>query len=195
MDGDLVSYEITITPTTTRAYAPYRNPMKFTFDVPAHGGTKVDFSVGPAVSFGKNAKDEKYYLEETSNPDEVKLKSRPNNNAITPSLAAFMHVYPRSAKWAAVGGLFGIGVGFQSTSEVNASLFVGITAVLGKQQKVMVGLGFSFLRVQRIKNDQYVAGHLCGFQKNLNDVTEPVYKTSGFLSISYNLSSRKEIVR
>lgn len=195
MDGDIVSYEITVTPTATRSLAPYRNPMKFTFDVPAQGGTKVDFSVGPAVSFGKDAKDEKYYLEETPNSDEVILRRRANNNVIIPSLGAFMHVYRRSAKWAAIGGMFGIGVGFQSTSEVNANLFLGLTAVLGKQQKVMLSGGASYLKVDRIKSEQYVEGNNYDATKiNLADVTERVYKPSGFISISYNLSNRTEIV-
>lgn len=196
MDGDIASYEISITPTNTRTLAPYRNPMKFTFDVPTKGGLKVDFSVGPAVSFGDNAKDEKYFLEETTNPDVVKLRKRSNNNTITPSLGAFMHAYPRSGGWASVGAMFGVGVGFQSTSELNANLYFGLTGVLGKHQKIMASLGVSYLKVDRIKDTQFKEENQYQTSKiSLDDVTERVYKPSAFFSITYNLSSRKEIVR
>ena len=170
--------------------------MKFTFDVPAHGGIKVDFSVGQTVSFGNNARDEKYYLKDGASQTDVILTKRNNNNVITPSLGAFMHVYRRSPKWLALGGMFGVGVGFQSTSELNANLFAGATLVMGKQQKVMLGFGVSYLRVERIKNDEFKEGNVYQISKiNLSDVTEKVYRNSVFFSLTYNLSNRTEITQ
>lgn len=190
MDGDIVTYEVSIVPTTTRSLAPYRNPMQFKFDVPAFGGTKVDFSVGPTFSFGSGSKHEVFFLEETG-IDEVALRQRSNNNVISPGIAAFMHVYKRSGKPATWGGLLGVGAGFQSFEDINPSIYLGVSLVLGKMQKVIIGTGVSFLKVDRLKARQYEVDKVYAISKiNLSDVTEKIYKASPFFSFSYSLASR-----
>ncbi len=196
MDGDLISYDVKITPSVTKTLGPYRNPIEFKFDVPATGGLKVDFSVGPALSFGKNSRDQFYYLESTTNTDSVLLKSRANNNIISPGLAAFLHAYSRGRKFVSTGGVFGIGAGFQNISDVNLSLYFGMTEVIGKTQKFMLSGGISLLRVERIKNDQFQENHkYLTSEIAIADVTEKVFRSSAFLSISYNLTSRTQVVK
>ena len=196
MDGDIASFDVKITPSATRTLGPYRNPIEFKFDVPAKGGLKVDFSVGPTLSFGKNAKDQLYYLEKTSNSDMVTLKGRNNNNNISPGIGAFMHAYPRSGKFTSIGGMFGIGAGFQNTSTTNFNIYFGLTGVLGKTQRIMISSGVSYLRVERIKNDQFEEGIKYPVSEiNIDNVTEKVYKPSFFFSISYNLTNRVEVVK
>jgi hypothetical protein len=193
MDGDFVNYTVSITPTPTRALAAHRSPMEFQFDVPTRGGLKVDFSVGPVVSFGKGSSDFKYYSEPDATSGKFKLKRLDNRNDISPSLAALMHFYPRTGRNAAFGGLFGVGAGFQTISDVNLSLFTGVTYVLGKKQKIMINGGLSYLRVDRLKTDQYSVGGIYEEASvRLEDVTEKVFKASPFLSITYNLANRVE---
>jgi hypothetical protein len=193
MDGDFVNYTVNITPTSTRALAAHRSPMEFRFDVPTRGGLKVDFSVGPVVSFGKGSRDFRYYREADAASGKFKLKRLDNRNDISPSLAALMHFYPRTGRNAAFGGLFGVGAGFQAISDVTLSLFTGVTYVLGKRQKIMLNGGLSYLRVDRLKTDQYaVGGTYDTANVGLEDVTEKVFKASPFLSITYNLASRVE---
>lgn len=194
MDGDFVSYDVTITPTYTKTVGAHKSPVHFKFDIPAKGGWKADFSVGPVVSFGDNARDDAYYLKEVPATDSVTLEKQDNNNAISPGIAAMMHFYPRTGKNAAVGGLFGVGAGFQSVSDVNFSLYAGASVVLGKRQKIMLNAGISYLRVERLKSPEFKAGDKYAAPKiTIGDVTEKVFKPSFFLSISYNLTNRIEI--
>jgi hypothetical protein len=196
MDGDMVSYNVNITPCVTRTIGPNKSPMTFKFDIPARRGLKVDFSVGPALSFSDNSKDDKYFLEEVvgSSPDSVKLKRLDNNNSLSPSLAAMMHVYSRGAKGFALGGLFGVGVGFQSSTELNVNVYTGISLVAGKREKVMFNVGCSWLRVDRIKNKQFADGTNYAASKiTIGDVTEKVFKPAFFFGISYNLTNKVEI--
>jgi hypothetical protein len=195
MDGDMVSYTVNITPCVTRTIGPNKSPMQFKFDIPAKRGLKVDFSVGPALSFSDNSKDDKYFLEEIAgNPDSVKLKKLDNNNSVSPSLAAMMHIYSRGARGFAPGLLFGVGAGFQDAQSINVNIYTGISLVMGKREKVMINIGASWLRVDRIKNKQFADGSNYAVSKiALGDITEKVFKPSFFFGISYNLTNKVEI--
>lgn len=194
MGGDLVRYAVKITPSATRTLGAYRNPMEFSFDVPTRGGLKIDFSVGPAISFGANAKDEKYFLEEVAGQTTVTLRQRDNNNSISPSIGAFMHFYPHTGTYRGFGGLFGVGAGFQNTSAIDVNMFVGVSYIIGKMEKLMLNGGVSYVRVDRLKNKEFEVGKTYEAAKiSLNDLTEKVYKPSLFLSITYALSKRVEI--
>lgn len=194
MDGDLIRYKISITPTVTGTLQPYRNPTEFMVEVPAKGGTKIDFSVGPYIAMGKNAKGENYYLEEVAGQSTQVLRQRPNNNAISPGVAALMHCYPRTGKYNGLGGAIGVGAGAQDPANVNLSVFAGLSYVWGKMQKLMVSGGLAYLRVDRLKDNQYVVGREYDPGKIvLADVTEKAFRPSLFFSVSYNLSQRLEV--
>lgn len=192
-DGDIVNYEVTITPSQTNSLGPNRNPMTFDFDVPVRGGLKVDFSVGPVLSFGNGAKDEKYFLETTDTQDISVLRQRDNNNSINPGIGAFMHFYKRSGTNTSFGGLFGVGAGFQSVEDINLSFYTGVSLVMGKSQKIMLNTGISFLNVERLKEEEFkVSNEYQTSNFDLGNITERVFKPSFFLSITYNLTNRVE---
>jgi len=194
MDGDFVAYQITITPTYTKTIGAHKNPINFKFDIPAKGGWKADFSVGPVVSFGSNAKDETYFLRDVPGQDSVTLEKQDNNNTISPGIGAMMHFYPRTGKDWALGPMCGVGAGFQSVSDVNFSLFLGASLILGKRQKIIVSAGASWLRVERLKSPEFKDGSKYAASKIIiGDVTEKAFKPSGFFSISYNLTNRVDI--
>lgn len=198
MDGDIVSYTVNVTPTVTKTIGSNRSPMQFKFDIPAKNGLKVDFSVGPAFSFGKNSRDDKYFLKDVSNStDLVNIQKEDNGNVISPGIVAMMHAYKRSGNSWALGGMFGVGAGFQSVSDVNLSVYLGPSLVIGKREKVMVSAGWSWLRVQRIKSKQFIADDPSATYKKteikIEDVTEKIFKTSFFFSVSYNLTNKVEV--
>lgn len=194
MDGDFMEFTVKITPVQTNDLMPFETAQAFPVSIPARGGLKVDFSVGPIISFGKNSRDEKYYFklpETTSAVKDTTLSLLNNNNTISPSIAAMMHFYGRSGKTSSIGGLFGVGAGFQSINDVNISIVAGLSMILGKREKIMLNTGVSYLRIERLKTNQYIDGGKYSPSKvNLSDVTEKVFKPSFFLSISYNLTRR-----
>jgi hypothetical protein len=201
MDGDMVSYIVNITPCVTRKLGPNRSPMQFKFDIPAKKGLKVDFGVGPAFSFGSNAKDDKYFLANVDadgrglGADSVKLTKLKNNNAISPGLVAMMHIYARSGKLVSWGGTFGVGAGFQNTTDVNLSIYSGLCFVFGKREKVILSSGVSWLKIERRKEDRYKAlgDRFKLADINLAEATEKVFKPSFFIGITYSLTNKVEI--
>ncbi len=192
-DGDFVNYNVTITPARTNNLGIYNSTKNFKFDVPVKGGLKVDFSVGPIFSFGDNAKDEKYFLEKSDTENQSILRKRDNNNAMTPGLGAMMHFYKRSGTNFSWGGMFGVGAGFQTVEDLNLSFYTGISFVFGKSQKIMLSTGISMLGVDRLKNNEFEVGNeYVTADIDINNITEKVFKSSFFLSISYNLANRTE---
>ena len=188
---DLINFKVSATPITTNSLAPYNSKTEFSFDIPVKGGVKVDFSVGPTLSFGKGAKDELYYLEESTTIGKSYLRQRNNNNAGLPGLAVMMHVYNRGVKEAKIGGLFGVGAGFQSIEDVDLSFYLGASVILGKMQKVMINTGVSFLKVDRLKEKEFVEGNEYTTQDfDLENVVEKVFKPSFFIGLSYSLAKR-----
>jgi hypothetical protein len=194
MDGDFVFFNIKTTPAKTNDLMPYEFGRTFPVEIPIKGGLKVDFSVGPVFSFGDNARDEKFFFDPVGiDGTQVTLQQRKNNNAISPGIAAMMHFYRRSGKNMSVGGMFGVGAGFQSIEDANLSFYFGPSVVLGKREKLMLNTGVSYLSVERLKNGQNTVGETYASSLSLNDVTEKVIKPSFFLGISYNLTNRIEV--
>ncbi|MBL7729826.1 MAG: hypothetical protein JNM88_01500 [Chitinophagaceae bacterium] len=194
IQGDYVAFDIKATPSRASDLQNYLSDKSFNIELPVKKGLKADFSVGPFIAFGSGAHDEKYYLEDSPKPDTVFLRQRDNNNSVSPGIAAQMHIYRRTGRNNALAAMFGVGAGFQSTSDANFTLFGGASWVMGKSQKVMVSLGISYLQVERLKNKEFNIGTEYAVSKiTLGNVTEKVFKPSGFLSISYNLTNRIEV--
>lgn len=192
-DGDFVNYNVSIIPSRTNVLGANKNPKNFDFDIPVKGGWKTDFSVGPTFSFGDGAKDEKYYYEPTDVEGQSLLKQRDNNNVVSPGIAAMMHFYKRSGKDFSWGGMLGVGAGFQALEDADVSFYTGLSGVLGKSQKVMLNAGISFLKVERLKEGEYTVDKIYDpTVVPINNVTEKVFKSSFFISISYNLTNRIE---
>lgn len=192
-DGDFVNYKVTIVPTQTNTLGAHKSSKSFDFDIPVRGGWKTDFSVGPTFSLGGNAKDEKYFFEPGTVEGNAILKKRDNNNDLSPGLAAMMHFYKRSGNDISWGGMLGVGAGFQSVEDVDVSFFTGLSCILGKKQKIMLSAGASFLKVERLKTKEYKTdSEYVMADVTLNDITEKVFRTSFFMSLSYNLTNRSE---
>jgi hypothetical protein len=191
IDGDYVDFNIKTTPTKMNDLMPYDFGKTFPVEIPAKGGLKVDFSVGPTFSFGNNARDDKYYF--TPGKDST-LQKLNNNNAISPGIAAMMHFYGRRGKNVNYGGLFGLGAGFQTVQDPNLSFYLGGSIIFGKREKLMLNAGVSYLSVDRLKTNQFVEGKQYNTSKvNIADLTEKTILPSFFFGISYNLTNRIEV--
>ena len=192
MTGDYVEYQCKITPAPTNTLGAYKNAKVITFVIPSYSGIKVDFSVGPTLSLGKGAKDEKYFLEESTTVGKSFLRQRDNNNAGVPGVAAMMHIYDRVASQTALGLLFGIGAGIQSVEEVDLSLYLGGSIIMGKRQKVMLNAGLSLLRVDRLKEQEFKVDAEYNTQDfQIANAVEKVFQPSFFISLSYNLAKKE----
>jgi hypothetical protein len=193
IEGDVVAFDIKATPVKVNDLLNYTAEKSFKVEIPTRGGLKVDFSVGPVFSFGRNAKDDLYFLEPNVAKDSVTLTSRSNNNAVSPGIAAMMHAYGRSGRSAAFGGCFGVGANVENFDNVKASFYLGASAIFGKRQKLTVSTGFSFLKVERLRETEFETRKYKIDAIKLSDVTEKVFRLSGFLSIGYNLTTRTEV--
>lgn len=184
MKGDYLIFTVKITPRDT----DNKEVRSFNIQVPGKGGWKTDFSLGPAFSFGKGAKDDLYFLETAQDSSILRLKS--NNNILRSSIASMMHLYWRSASNTKLGFAFGVGANFESPDDPDLSYYSGLSAIFGKAQKVTVSAGVSFLRTERFTGEYEVG------KKYLTDVisaatkTEKAIRASAFLSISYSLAKK-----
>ncbi len=194
VEGDLVSYKVSITPTRVNSLSSFKNPLSWTIDAPAYGGWKADFSVGPTLSFGKNSKDEKFFFAPTESDTIATFQMRDNQNSINPSLAAMMHFYKRTGQNKAFGFMFGVGAGFQSVNDPSLSIFLGGSAILGKSRKIMISTGLSYLSIDKLKSPEFVVGQSYNPQKiNISEVTEKTFRPSLFVSISYSIANRVDV--
>lgn len=200
MDGDFVEFDVNITPAKVNNLLPYEPATGFKVQVPTVGGWRADFSVGPAISLGRGARHDKFFLDSSVDPDTdidpttfgetgiLKKASPPD--AIRPGTAAMIHAYRRTGKEASIGLMFGVGVGFESFDDVDLSLYVGPTVVVGKREKFMISSGFSFHRVDRLRGGLEVGTTYNLTDIDLDNITQKLIRPSCFISLSYALGTR-----
>lgn len=188
VDGDADQIELTVTIKEKESGEEVSYPII----IPITSGLKTTFSVGPVLSLGKGSKNEKYYLTEPGSDSKVGLRALQNRHAINPTLAGMMHFYKRNCKKIAFGGAFGLGAGFETISDIDLSFLLGGSMILGKEKLVILSLGVSFLKVDRLKKDQF--NTTTQYEKsvvNLDSVTEKVFRPSLGFAISYNMARRQ----
>ncbi|MEQ6167300.1 hypothetical protein AAOE16_08905 [Ekhidna sp. MALMAid0563] len=203
MDGDFVEFTVNITPTRVNDLLPYEQATEFQMQIPGKGGWRADFSVGPTISMGSGARNHSFFLEKQVNttmvgsddiPTEIDsvgvLRKTVESDAVRPGVAAMIHAYPRTGKGLNVGWMLGVGAGFQSTDDLNFSLYSGPTFVVGKREKFMFSLGWSFHNVDRLKEEYRVGEGYPADEIDTNNLTQKYFKSSFFLSLSYAIGSR-----
>ncbi len=206
MDGDFVEFTVNITPTRVNDLLPFEQATEFQMQIPGKGGWRADFSVGPTISIGSGARDHSFFLERQVNTTTVGSEEIPTgidsvgvlrktleSDAVRPGVAAMLHAYPRTGKLFNVGWMLGIGAGFQSTDDVNFSLYSGPTFVVGKREKFMLSLGWSFHNVDRLKEEFRLGEGYPVNEIDTNNLTQKYFKSSFFLSLSYAIGSRTVI--
>ncbi|RIV25297.1 hypothetical protein DYU11_08295 [Fibrisoma montanum] len=174
-DADEVEFEILIDD------KKFPTPDAFNVD----SGLKVDFSAGPVFNF---TADNRYFFDATN---KLQQQTKPGLfNVVTPTVSAMMHVYPRRYKGVAWGGTFGVNANVKELTDINLGFLAGISAIMGRSQKVIVSTGASYLRVDRLKEGQFTVGTVYNDTK-IEDVTESVLRPSWFVAVSLSLGKRK----
>jgi hypothetical protein len=193
--GDIVRLEVKIIPEKVSDLGAIKHEQNIVFEVPVKGGTKFDFGVGPTFSFGNSSRSQSFYMERgTTDTSLGTLKKNKNQNLFMPAIAATIHCYKRTDKNIGWGAMFGVGAGFETISDADLTLYLGVTAVLGKSEKLMLSAGVCGRNVDRLKTDQFKENSsykMTGF--NTNDVTQKVMLPSFFFGLSYSLTNRVEV--
>lgn len=187
MNGDYLIFTVEVSP--KEGIKKPTDPLYI--EVPGKGGWKTDFSLGPALSFGKGSRDDKYYLEAFLE-DSSFLRLKTNENVLRPGIASMMHMYKRTPKDTQVGFAFGVGANFKSIEDADLSYYLGLSVIFGKIQRVNFTAGVSFLKVDRFTEEykldnKYPTDVIAAATK-----TDKVIRGSFFFSISYSLAKKKD---
>ncbi|MCX6218929.1 hypothetical protein [Spirosoma sp.] len=161
-----------------------KTPFKKTIRV--KGGLKIDYSVGPVMKF---ISDDKFYLAGDT------LRQREKDTffkTVTPGIASMMHVYKRTCKSTAFGGMFGINADFKELTDINLGFLFGGSAIVGRSQKAIISAGLSYSHVNRLKEGEYRINKLYKDLK-IENVTERVLRPSFFVSVSLAISKRNVV--
>lgn len=194
-EKDLITYQIEITPKKDLKYGTPKREEKFSVPLPIRGGAKIDFSTGLFLTLTPELYDRSYRLDSIS-PTEKTIKENPTRNNFVPSLGAMLHVSPR---WLSlIKPCFSFGLGLKSTNLEDASYFVGIGAIMGQEERVILSAGFAGSRVSYLKSS-YEVGDNVPFDTKPEDLTDKAFRRSdfnfkglGFFAITYNLTSKKQ---
>lgn len=186
MNGDYVAFTVQVTPRDAKD----KETRSFEIEIPGKGGWKTDFSLGPVFSMGSGAKDDKHYLEAAGDSSFLRYKS--NKNTLRPGLASMMHIYRRTPKDTQVGFSFGVGADFSSIDDADLSYYLGLSAILGKVQKVYITAGMSFLKVDRSTDEYKLDMKYPTDVITAATITDKTIRGAFFFSLSYSLAKKQD---
>jgi hypothetical protein len=161
--------------------------IKFADTLKVTGSWKIDYSVGLTAKF---ISDDKYYFDGAKT-----LQQRDNAgffNTITPGVAPMLHLYRRTCKDVAWGGMFGINADFKEITDINLGFLAGGSIIIGETQKAILSGGLSYSNVNRLKAGEYNVGKVYT-DTSIESVTERVLRPSFFLAFSLAISKRKVV--
>lgn len=185
MEGDYLYFDISVKPKGD----PIAKPSVFSFEIAGKGGWKRDFSLGPAFSFGKGAKDDLHFLETNTDTTSI-LRRKSNHNAFRPGLASMVHLQLRSGSSTNIGFSFGVGAQFKTLDDPDLSYYTGLTLVTGKKDKFFIATGVSFLRVDRFSEQYLLDKSYPTDVITVAGVTDKVFRPSLFLYLSYSIAKK-----
>lgn len=148
-------------------------------------GWTINFSTGAIFQF--NAHDKIYRLDKMENdPNKVVIQENRNKKSITPSIAAFMHVYPRSIHSVKWGGIT-FGIGAKDTDQL--SYYLGTSYMFGFMQRFIINCGVALNKIDTLK-PEYQIGQAIDVAEKLKpeNLVYKDYKLRLFVGITYNLT-------
>ena len=161
-------------------------------------GIKIDFSAG---IFGSGLYDNEYVTSQFSQivqdttvvDNEIKIGPkqqtfstiiRRKNAKFSYGPIAFIHFHSMRNSWVNLGGYIGTGLLFKEDSK--PVLSVGLNALMGNYQRVIVGIGAASANVTRLSS-KYEVGK--SYPETITDVPkESQIKVSWLVSLSWNLT-------
>lgn len=180
-DADELIFDVKIAPKDSA----FSSTPSFSKKINTHGGLKIAFSVGPMFSFGNNANDNIAFIK----PDSVNIDFRSTDNIIKPSVSAMMHLLYRSSSDFSPGIMFGIGADFKDIKTLNTNFAIGLTAALGRKDKVFASVGWNFVQVRRKKESVNLIIKKAA-NINQDDFTQVVFRHTPFISFTYVIGSK-----
>lgn len=146
-------------------------------EVSVAGDMKISTSIGLGFPtyFGAN--------KDYSNRDSV-ITSSPGSN-YTPHLTTMLSFYPYNGRNASFGGSFGVGVPLEDEKATN--FFIGLSSILGANNKVVISGGLCIGKANVLQR-----GYKDGDKLTSADAIIPVerkYKTGAFFSVSFALGA------
>lgn len=144
-----------------------------------NGGWKLSAGIG--LAFGV-LKDQAYDYS-TLNGKIVATE----NDAFTPMITSFAHIYKQTSSSINLGGSFGIGYPLSDGGGVSSvSFFVGPTIVVGRKQKFLISGGLMGAKVNRLGGGLEVGDDFDTFS-GLEVPLASRYELGYYISISYDL--------
>ena len=160
------------------------NSRKFTHNEFVMRGTRIDFSIGLAGSYFKNANVYEIYTNDGEN--KIGLKSK---DLTVPSLITMISMTNRGSKYAAIGGSAGLGIDINNGKIQMSNFFIGPTLVLGKYDRMMFTSGVALRNVGKLKNGYEINNTVITQSNDIDSVLSDNYKLGVFVSLTYNLTN------
>lgn len=179
--NDIASFEVDITSKIKDIEVD--NSRKFTHNEFVKNGTRIDFSIGLAISYFPNAKTYEIYTVESIN--KIGLK---DNNLLVPSLVTFLTMTNRGSEYISYGGSAGLGIDIINGKIQMSNFFIGGTAAFGKYDRLMLTIGLALRNVGKLKSGYEIDKTIITQSNDINTVLSDSYKIGFFLSLTYNLT-------
>lgn len=185
--NDLIEFKVDITKRNKLMPNAYYKEMSFVYHQPVYGGTRVDFSLGLALSYFPNTPT--YETGYNNIPDSSQLSIyQTSNDMIAPSLLGLITMSHRKTRYVAYGVSAGLGIDVVNGKVQLSNFFFGPSMIFGKFDRLLLSGGGSVRNVQRLKSG-YSIGSPAGQITDISSVLADKYKIGMFLSVTYSLTS------
>lgn len=184
VESDEVQFKVSIESLDKTKYE-VRNIVQDSIIIRVKRGWVINFSTG--VLFHWNAHDRTYSLVPLEgNPEKMIIRENENKNSITPSIAALMHVYPRSVRSVKWGGIL-FGIGTNDTERIN--YYIGTSYMFGFKKRFIVNLGATITKINVLK-PKFENGQEIDADSDLtsDDLVHREFKVRLFIGFTYNLT-------
>jgi hypothetical protein len=202
IEKDTLAFTIVTRPSTRYASLINRYGIKlynidsFEYKIPVKGVFKLNFSIGMAFLYN-SLRPTTYYLTpaiENASGDsaEVSIKEGRKTNRFRPTIAALAHAYFK------LGGditpALTIGLSTNPTDFSDASYFLGLSAIMGHQNRFIFTVGLSGSKVEYLNskydlNKQYYKIDFVNVDESA--LSEKTFRSGMFFAVSYNISANR----
>lgn len=148
-----------------------------------YGGTRVDFSLGLAASYFKNAEVYEFGVRNDST-----VLSKKSDKLIAPALVGLITMSYRRTQYFSLGASAGLGIDVVNGKVQLSNFFIGPTVLFGKYDRLFLTGGLSLRNVQQLKSGYKVDDVVTSGADDINNYLSDKYSVGGFLSLTYNLT-------
>ena len=186
-EKDIITFNVKITPRKEFINTVNPESRDFSITIPVIGGVKIDFSTGSFITTGLHNR--KYSLYPSNADSIVIIRKNKNSSLAQISFGALMHISPRTIDYRKLG--FSFGFGLNSSDISNSNVFIGLSGIIGSQERFIASFGLSLTRVDCLKGDYSLNKE---YLKTIvsSELTEKTTRAGLFISFTYNLTNIKK---